>query len=298
MKRVTLLYNEKAGYENVTGNQISSWLSEEGYETIPCSVKDENWKEKLKQPVDLILVSGGDGTVGKVACKMLDKHSPMTLLPFGTANNIAFSLGVKGEAKDLIHSIGQWPHKQLDIGLVEGNLGRKKFLESIGVGLFAYRLSSTYLNQKDKDAPIDNRDEKLRFDLKLLAKALKGIKPSFCNIKADGKDYSGTYLMVEVMNIKAIGPNLALSPYADPGDGKFELVLMEEKDRSHFLDYLNKRIKGEDAELRLSRISARKIELFAQDQPFHVDDKLFKFDRDPVWVTLQEQALDFLVPPN
>ena len=58
------------------------------------SCKEKKWKKVLKKPCDIVAVAGGDGTVGKVARELIEKRIPIAVLPLGTANNIAKSLGI------------------------------------------------------------------------------------------------------------------------------------------------------------------------------------------------------------
>jgi diacylglycerol kinase (ATP) len=97
---------------------------------------------------------------------------------------------------------------------------------------------------------------------------------------ADGVDYSGRYILAEVMNTTSIGPNLVLAPNAAQNDGKFELVLLPEEDREHFAQYLQRRINGEDASFSYRNISAKNILLQAQGTYAHTDDELLKVKKD------------------
>jgi diacylglycerol kinase (ATP) len=65
----------------------------------------------------------------------------------------------------------------------------------------------------------------------------------------DDAGLSGSYLAVEVMNIRETGPNLPLAPAADPGDGRVDVVRIREVDRLPLLDYVEARLREEPAEL-------------------------------------------------
>jgi len=68
-------------------------------------VKEKKWKKALKKPGDIVAVAGGDGTVGKVARRLIGSPTPIAILPLGTANNIANTLDVTGKSlKELIRS--------------------------------------------------------------------------------------------------------------------------------------------------------------------------------------------------
>src|SRR5262249_34618145 len=51
------------------------------------------------------------------------------------------------------------------------------------------------------------------------------------SVTADGERLDGDYLLVQVLNIRSVGPNLVLSPDADPADGFLDLVLAGENER-------------------------------------------------------------------
>src|SRR4029079_17021998 len=73
--------------------------------------------------------------------RMLDFYAaltmPVAILPMGTANNIARSLGITGEALDVVRRLRRAPEKKLDIGVVNGPWGYKLFVEAVGFGLVA-----------------------------------------------------------------------------------------------------------------------------------------------------------------
>ena len=90
--------------------------------------------ELLHEGVDLIAVAGGDGTVREVASTLVGKTVPLLIIPLGTFNNLARSLGLPAdpvEACQLIHS--GTPH-QIDVGTANG---RHFFFEAAGVGVDA-----------------------------------------------------------------------------------------------------------------------------------------------------------------
>ena len=46
------------------------------------------------------------------------------------------------------------------------------------------------------------------------------------------------------MNTQSIGPNLNLAPFADPGDGQFEVILISERQRDEFATYVHNKLHG------------------------------------------------------
>jgi len=62
---------------------------------------------------------------------------PITVLPVGTANNIARSLGIEGEVGGLLSGLSNAKTRYLDVGLARGPWGERNFLEAVGCGSIA-----------------------------------------------------------------------------------------------------------------------------------------------------------------
>ena len=103
--RVTLIYNPDAGSDNQpTDEEILKLIRGAGHSAECQSSKEIGWEKALDKPVDLVAISGGDGSVGKVAKRMIGKHTPLAVLPMGTANNVANALGAADRQLDQLIS--------------------------------------------------------------------------------------------------------------------------------------------------------------------------------------------------
>ncbi|MBA3895362.1 MAG: diacylglycerol kinase, partial [Gemmatimonadales bacterium] len=100
--RVTLVHNPGAGDERHSAKRIMRELEEAGYDARLESIKKQDLGEALEDPGDLVVVAGGDGSIKKVAIAMAGRGVPLAILPIGTANNIAKSLGALGSMGELI----------------------------------------------------------------------------------------------------------------------------------------------------------------------------------------------------
>ena len=122
-----------------------------GHKVKYQSSKEKDWKKALRKSCDIIAVAGGDGTVGKVARRLVGSPTPIAILPVGTANNIGHALGLTGRALEPL--ILEWESARrinFDIGEAEGPWGSNYFVEGVGVGLFA----ATMLNIRERNDPI------------------------------------------------------------------------------------------------------------------------------------------------
>ena len=77
-------------------------------------------------------------------------------------------------------------------------------------------------NEEDPP-PSESRAERIEGCLNWVRERLWDYPAKRVEITLDGKDFSGEYILVEVMNIQYIGPSLHLAPSADPGDGQLEV---------------------------------------------------------------------------
>jgi diacylglycerol kinase family enzyme len=174
-------------------------------------------------------------------------------------------------------------------------LGKRRFfLEGVGFGVFPRLMKEM---KKQKNDSINNPEKKLKTAVEILHDIVQTYKAKTCIIKIDGIEYSGKFLLAEVMNTRSIGPNLNLAPFADPGDGLFEVVLIPEGRRSEFLKYLETKADGNERLTFFHTFSANKLEIFWKGKGMHIDDELMTLDKPKkVNILLQKGALRFLVP--
>src|SRR5947207_7501500 len=95
--RVTLIHNPTAGGGEHAAERLVAAIERAGYQVAYFSSKEVRIGRVLKRPCDIIAIAGGDGTIRKVAVRARPDGPPLTILPLGTANNIAKSLGVSGQ---------------------------------------------------------------------------------------------------------------------------------------------------------------------------------------------------------
>lgn len=297
MTKVKLLHNEKAGDEDHGKDVLVSLIESEGFDCDYASVKEGGW-EKISDKTDFLIIAGGDGTVRKVIGmmlkrKLIDKIFPMAVLPLGTANNLAKTLKVEVPTQVAIESWKSFKKIPFDVGKIYG-LGKKEFfIEAVGFGLFPYLIK---MMQKTPLTDVQTPEEELQLALQKLSTIIQSYQPCFCKVDVDGTDYSGEYLMVEIMNIQSIGPNLVLAPDVQVDDGQFDVLLLAEEDRQLLADYISEKLKGKEITPSLKVVKGRSISLWWQGSDGHVDDQIIEIKKPrQMKIELQKSLLEFLV---
>jgi len=228
--------------------------------------------------------------------RMLDKRLVVAVLPAGTANNFAKNLGIPATFSALKRAIMSWQVKKIDIGAIGNLSGAKFFLEGMGYGL----LPRLIKEMKAVDlSGIDTAEEELTVALDKLIDIARQYKPKQGTLIIDGTRYEGSYLLVEVLNIRSVGPNVILAPEADPTDGKFQVALLKEADREAFINYL--RQLGRSQSRRRPKVPWQLVEvshsltLRCENRLLHVDDELIDLKKSQlVKVEIRQGIVDII----
>jgi diacylglycerol kinase family enzyme len=295
-EQVTLIYNPTAGNEEHSSKKLIEQIERAGFSCRSYSSKEKGW-EQFEHNTDIVAIAGGDGTVRKVIKELLKKKKkvPIGLLPLGTANNIAKTLGVNGDTKQIIRSWKKATVKKVDIGKLLNFSEASFFLEGFGFGIFPFLVKEI----KDRDIKYNTPEEELKGALKLLHEILLSYPPHKCHLEIDGTDHSGNFYMVEVMNIRSIGPNLLLAPYADPGDGELDVILIPEAHKEKFADYLLQKLIGGEEEYQFHTLKAKQVKINYDGKHLHADDKMLKLKKETeITIEISEGCLEFLVTPS
>src|SRR5256714_7228651 len=184
--RILVVHNPKAGSEEHEGEDFIKALKKAGHKAIYQSAKEKGIGKALKKKFDLILAAGGDGTVTKVARRLVAMKSeiPLAVLPVGTANNFARSLGFCLSKKELIEQLNDGNCGTFDVGLARGPWGKRYFFEGAGAGLFADYLRAPK-KEGEKDKP-ESKAEKMRSHVKELRRRLQTYRARQWEIEVDG----------------------------------------------------------------------------------------------------------------
>ncbi len=275
--KIALFHNPAAGSAMLKGSKLVRQFENAGYEVLYVSIKGKDWERAFREPIDRAVIAGGDGTVSRLAPWLAGRHIPFCILPLGTANNCARSLGQMHTVETIISRLHSAPTKQLDLGIVTSSAGHRIFIESVGIGLLAMFMSEMRILEKKRRSrmrltPERRLNEAVKY-LSLLAKE---------------------FLLLEIANMGFIGPNLELVPNADPSDGYFDVIWVESGQRKEWRNYLKSRRKGQSLAAPVNARQCQRIVFRYVDVPVHVDGKVFLTMATPISIRPQSGALELL----
>jgi diacylglycerol kinase family enzyme len=283
--RVTLIHNPTAGGGEHAAERLVAAIERAGYTVRYYSSKEVRISKVLDRPCEIVAIAGGDGTIRKVAVRARPDGPPLAILPLGTANNIAKSLGVSGQPGRLAAGWKEATERPYHRIGAEGEWGCRRLIEGIGFGAIARAVEA----MSDEHPPPDEARERF---CDFVAKA----DPVELDIVCDGAAVSGAFVSVEITKIPLVGPNLLLAPKADPSDCRVEIscVPAAEEDRRRFGEWLAGEANGEAAPVW--SVVAAKLSVEGQFIRVRLDDKARRVrGKGTISVAAEAEPLRFLV---
>lgn len=187
---------------------------------------------------DVVISAGGDGTLNQVVNGLLsvpDKKLPaLALLPLGSGNDFAHTLGATADATALIGLLQNQP-VPVDVGHItcrnlEGNPKQHYFINECSLGM-----GPATVKQMER-AP-----KWLSPNLRYLTSILKTFfthQPEWVELKTEKQHWKGKARVVAIANGKTFGSKIYIAPDAEINDGIFNTFLVAEVPLLRFLVYL------------------------------------------------------------
>jgi diacylglycerol kinase family enzyme len=276
--RLALIHNDDAGRGVYSTSDLSRIFRDVGYSVETFDKDDAEISRAIASRPDVLVVSGGDGTVARVAIALCGAEIPLFLLPNGTANNIARSIGADAAIPMLAGRLMTSRLERIDIGRIRGDGHEDNFVEAAGFGFIGNMLGEEHRPLLQLWRSLRSRTTR---SVDRWARAARGVarlvrkQPLIhVSITADGEDLSGEYVAVEVLNIRAIGPRILLAPNANPLDGCLDLVLLPADARDAFADFVASRSGAAQCPPLFTR-RVRRVEMDWPATDTHVDDSVW-----------------------
>jgi diacylglycerol kinase (ATP) len=287
--RALLVHNPTAGIKDHEKDGIIDALRLTDFKVDYVSTKDDDVKDALKGARDIVIVAGGDGTVGYVFTHLADRSVPIGVLPLGSANNIARSLGIAGTPQELAEQWRLDDVRPFNLMAVHGL--KKDYLcaEGFGIGIMPALIKRRANQRKDDGA------EDMRRGRDALSELIGAAEPLDVEVKVDGKPLQGDLLGVEVLSIPFTGPALPLAHDADPSDKLLDTIGIPSKKAKALAEWIE--APQDEVPPVISR-QGKKIEIRWRDSESRIDDEIAKVDSDwqQVTISCHVKPLRILVP--
>ncbi|HKU70122.1 MAG TPA: diacylglycerol kinase family protein [Burkholderiales bacterium] len=300
--RVTLIHNPGAGDDRQPDrDQLKALIQVAGHKVRYQSTREKGWSKVLEKSADMVAVAGGDGTVGKVARRLVGSRVPIAVLPMGTANNVSKTLGISDiPTFQLIREWKSAHRLTFDACVATGPWGERYFIEGLGTGLLTCSIPE--LKDNETIEQLEHAGVKVTYAQQIFREQLADCPVTRVEATLDGEDISGRYLMFEALNMQYIGPNLFLAPGLVRNDGELDVVLLAEKDRRSLHKYIRNWQEGKPSPSKFRTLRGKRLKIEWTGFPIHIDDRLWpgknKKAKPPATIDIkvEPKALEFLVP--
>ena len=227
LKRARLIFNPASGRDDEDNaarlSKLVSGLRAHGIEArvglkTSGSAARKLAREAVKAGEKLVVVAGGDGTLGDVAAELAGTSTVLGIVPTGTMNNVARSLGVPLEINDACALIGMGTTRHIDMGRVISNGDSKAeyFLECAGVGVSAIAAMGGQAFEK----------KRWRVVPKALRKFFEA-KPGAMRVEMDGDVVDASTQIVTISNAPLMGNQMLAVPGAKMDDGLLDVQVYD-----------------------------------------------------------------------
>jgi YegS/Rv2252/BmrU family lipid kinase len=165
--------------------------------------------------VDFIVLGGGDGTINAGLASLLEARLPLGILPLGTANNTARTLGIPTELADAAQLIAGGRTRRIDVGQV----GDRFFLTTASIGL-SVRIT------KELSGASKRRWGPLAYGVAAL-RALSKVDPFEAEIQHDAGSRRLRAIQIMIGNGRHYGAALTVAEQARPDDALLDCYAIE-----------------------------------------------------------------------
>jgi diacylglycerol kinase (ATP) len=219
LKRALLIANQKS--RNAAANlwQAIALLRQHGLELDECHPESPGQISELihqrRDQVDLVILGGGDGTMNAGAQALAETGLPLGILPLGTANDLARTLGIPQNLHEACMVIANGRLRPVDLGWVNGFY----FFNVANIGL-GVRVA-THLSGE-----IKKRWGVLAY-LRGVVKAIKEHQPFAAKIQCDGQSATIRTIQIAVGNGRHYGGGMTIAAGAEIDDGLLHLYAVK-----------------------------------------------------------------------
>lgn len=268
---------------------IEAWFARHGRAEVMVAKQKQDLKRILETngaAADRIVIRGGDGTLSKALPVLLELKKPVAVLPLGTANDFARTLGLSGDPLEAAKTALDGREHKIDLGLANG----EPYLNVASVGV-----ASQVIETQSKQ--LKCRWRVFAYAISLL-RAARDLRPFIVELDIDdAPSWSAPVYQVSVGNGRYHGGGLTVAEDAAIDDGLLDLYVVYPGTFWQLFACLTHLRFGLMKPNVLDRHTARKVTLRTRRaRPVDADGRLT--GETPVEISLLRKGLTVMVPRN
>jgi YegS/Rv2252/BmrU family lipid kinase len=228
IRRFTVLYNPKAGRNVLPSRReqigkavtyavrsLPDLFSWQFVETLDTDAAVQLASKAVNAHDSMVVVAGGDDTIRQVATVLSGSNTALGIIPFGTVNTIARSIGINTDLDNAVSTVLDNHFISMDMATVDG----APFVGSIAYGL------DTVVPRPGK-INCSRILSSIRYPYRL-ARQVREFVPVKLKITVDNEVYTGSPLLVTIANGEYAGNGIKASPGSTVTDGKFSVCIID-----------------------------------------------------------------------
>ncbi len=289
---ITLLVNANSRKGRAMFDAAQEGLRAAGLEIEAHAVQNpEETNRLLKREIEanakFVIIGGGDGTLSDVAGQLVHTEVAMGVLPLGTGNTFARSIGLPLKLEDACKTIASGWIENIDVGRVNDQY----FLNSVALGLSAEIAGAL--------------DENIKRKLGLLSWPIVGLRilathhPLVLRVVAAEKTYSVRTHQLLVVNGRYVAGPVTAAPTASLQDHTFDVFVLGGANRASLFKTAWHWLRGRhiyDPQARFFTTQKLRVESLRRPLKASVDGEIN--ETTPLDLEILPGALRVVVPHN
>ena len=199
---------------------IQQYFANKPHEVRILNLTGKNDANFLQQQISLfqphkVMAVGGDGTIKLVAQQLIGTAIPLGIIPAGSANGMAYELGLPNTVKEALDVVTNGIIKTIDLIRVND--------KEISVHLSDMGLNALVIKYYSM-----NRVRGKWGYAKAIIRVLWQRQLIKTEILINGEKIFRSAFMIVIANARSYGTGAIINPYGDLSDGKFEVIILKE----------------------------------------------------------------------
>lgn len=258
--RAKLIFNPAAGAARTSPvnivdviHEMQAWkLVPETYLVEPGSDLPRVVGDALEKGIRMFVVCGGDGTISTVARILAGTGATLGIIPIGTQNNTALSLGIPADIPAAVAILRTGRRIKVDVGMAACGRIQTPFLEVCSVGLV-----STLFPSAD-----DIQHGNLARVVDFLATLAASPPAEIHLVLDDGQEIHNLGHVVLVSNMPYIGFHYQVGSPASFKDGLLDVLFFANLSKLDLLGYVLQGVgEGKPEDPRIQHFKVRSVEI-------------------------------------